>query len=147
MKKILIILLIFFAACKDNIIEPVAEIKFDCSGVYAASGKQNLIQLFIQQTGEKTFAGELFVDMNFVSSFENGKIINDEKVCSFSFDQHTAFGIAQMGFQGKFYVVNNEIELRGLLSGRCYLASGWLMIFDNDQYKFTKTAVAYIFKR
>ncbi len=139
----LFFVLILFSSCQNNINEPTYE-EFNCTGVWAnhKSLGQGFLQLFILQKSSTEFEGELYNDFNFIGSFNNGKIIGKERYISFSYEQETPFGKSSMGFQGRFYQTD-QLELRGLLSGRIYLPVGILFIFDKEQEKFTQAPMSY----
>jgi len=149
MKTFALVLLTLFVSCtkQENPVTPQEE-KFNITGVWAnnKSLNQGFLQLFILQKSDTEFEGEIYNDFNFIGSFSNGKIINDEKYVSFSYEMETPFGKSSMGFQGRFYQTDTW-ELRGLLSGRVFLSSGYLFIFDKEQQKFLQTPMSYAPKK
>ena len=124
--------------CKDNPAGPVEA--FDCTGIWYASGMQDIIQIYLNQSGKKV-TGRMFLNFNYAATI-NGDITND-KYFTFDYKQETFYGSASMGFQGRFYNVNGEWELRGIISGRIFITSGLLMIFDNSKYTFTRSVMEF----
>jgi len=133
--KVLVAIFFLFVGCQEVINEPVVE-TFNCTGLWESNPTENPIPLsiYILQEGDK-FTADVFSKSAYIGSIENGKIIGSEKYVSFSFKQQSAWGEASMGFNGRFY----GNELKGIYSGRIFMQFGVIGVFQNEQYKFTKT--------
>lgn len=148
MKTLILVLLLFIIGCNENTTEPAIPTPFNCTGAWS-NIPPNLIQfsLFVLQKNDQEFTADVFSNKEFIGTVDNGKIIGEEKYVSFSFKQQTPWGEAAMGFNGRFYLIEDGWELRGILSGRIQLSDGVLGVYNSEQYKFAKEDFVYLFKK
>lgn len=148
MKTLSLVLLLFIISCQDSPIEPVKPIPFDLSGTWANISVNSLnINLFLLQKNEYEFTGDVYGPNSYLGSIENGKIIGEERYVSFTYTQPTPWGEALMGFNGRFYKVDDIWELRGKLGGSTEVTNGLLAYFRQENYKFVKKEFEYLFKK
>lgn len=148
MKIYLAMFLIFMVGCADVPTKPIEVAPFNCTGTWS-NISVNMIQfsLFILQKGGQEFTGDVFSNKGFIGTIDNGKIIGEGKYVSFTFKQQSPWGESSMGFNGRFYLVDDRWELRGILGGRVHMAPGVLGQYSNENYKFAREEFNYLFKK
>lgn len=148
MKTLSLVFLLFIIGCQDSPIEPVKPIPFDLSGTWENISVNSIkLSLFLLQKNEHEFIGDVYSTNSYLGSIKDGKIIGEERYVSFTYTQPTPWGEALMGFNGRFYKVEDKWELRGKLGGSTKVTNGLLAYFSQENFKFARKNFEYLFKK